>query len=317
MNYRPLVTITTTFAVALGAAGCASRAAGDDRSPVADPGALPGVTVTGSFGEEPTIEVDEIDVDEPVDGVVIPGDGEEVVDDSVLNYRFRIVYADDGTEVSGNYAEDAPQQLDLSQQAGVIADALVGTTVGSRVAIAMKVRDLLGSGQASQYGMKGKDELVMVMDLVSMTGEPLAGPEGESVEPPADAPTIVEEDDAVTGIEFDNAPAKPGKKLDVITLVQGTGDAVSVGDSVTVDYFGSVYGDGQAFDESFSSEPVTFSLTEGSLIDGWVKGLEGIKAGSRVMLVIPPDLAYGDQATGDIPAGSTLVFVVDVLGVNL
>lgn len=78
-----------------------------------------------------------------------------------------------------------------------------------------------------------------------------------------------------------------------------------------------MYGDGQAFDQSYSAEPVTLSLAEGSLIDVWVQGLGGIGAGSSVMFVIPPDLAYGDQEAGDIPAGSTLVFVIDVLGANL
>jgi peptidylprolyl isomerase len=52
------------------------------------------------------------------------------------------------------------------------------------------------------------------------------------------------------------------------------------------------------------------------VIQGWSQGLTGVKIGSRVMLVIPPELGYGDQAREGIPANSTLVFVVDVLGTS-
>jgi peptidylprolyl isomerase len=316
VNLRPIVSLPVSVVLALGAAGCSSEAA-DSAAPAANPDAVAGVTVTGDFGDEPTIEVDGLTVDEPVDGVVITGDGEEVAADDTVNYRFRMVYAESGEDVSGNFSETAPQQMEVAQQAPAISDAVAGATVGSRVVIAMKVKDLLGSGQASQYGMKGKDGLVMVLDLVSLTADPLDGPEGEAVEPEADAPAVVEEDGDVTSIDFSDAAKKPSAELQVIPLVEGTGDEVAEGDTVTVDYFGTVYGDGQPFDESYSGEPATFTLAEGSLIDGWVQGLTGVQVGSRVMLVIPADLAYGDQDSGDIPAGSTLVFVVDVLGANL
>lgn len=326
MRLRSIAALTASAVLALGATACSSST--DDTSGTAtdtasgssapaDTTALEGVTVTGDFGEEPKIEVADLTVDEPVDAVVIPGDGEEVADDSSVNYRFRIVYAKDGTDVSGNYTEASPQKLDLAQQAPFITEAVVGQKIGTRVAIALKVSDLVGNGQASQYGMKGADDLVMVLDLISMTQDPLDGPEGDAVDPPADAPTVTEEDGVVTGIGFDDAPKTPSDKLQVITLIEGSGDPVAVDDNVTVDYFGTVYGDGKPFDESYSADPVAFPLTQGSLIDGWVEGLEGVTVGSRVMLVIPADKAYGDQDSGDIPAGSTLVFVIDVLGANL
>ena len=78
-----------------------------------------------------------------------------------------------------------------------------------------------------------------------------------------------------------------------------------------------MWGKGDApFDESYSQEPATFTLADGQLIAGWVKGLKGVKLGSRVMLIIPPSLGYGAQGGGqDIPPNSTLVFVIDVLGI--
>ena len=148
---------------------------------------------------------------------------------------------------------------------------------------------------------------------------PLAGPEGGAVDPPADAPTVVEEDGDVTGLDFTDAPAKPPKKLQVIPLIEGDGAEVAKGDQLTVDYFGAVWGETKPFDDSYSrGEPTEFGLTKGGLIDGWVEGLPGVKVGSRVMLVIPPEQGYGKEGQPPtIPGNATLVFVIDVLGANL
>lgn len=337
MNLRPLVTTTATLALVLGAAACGNEsegasdsasssssasegAAGEESGtsePVStDPEALAGVTVTGDLGEAPTIEVDGLEVTEPASGVVITGDGEEVAEDSVVNYRFSLVKAADGSKVSDSYADPADQQLDLSQQPPAISDGVAGTPSGSRVALAFTAADLLGEGQAKQYGLKDSDGLVMVIDLISLVTPPLDGPDGEAVDPPAGAPKVLTDDDgAVTGIDFDGAD-KASDELQVIPLIEGSGDEVAVGDTVTVDYYGVTYDGDEAFDESYSGEPATFGLAEGSLIDGWVQGLEGVTVGSRVMLVIPPELGYGDEETAGIPAGSTLVFVIDVLGAS-
>jgi peptidylprolyl isomerase len=60
--------------------------------------------------------------------------------------------------------------------------------------------------------------------------------------------------------------------------------------------------------------PTSFQVSAESVIQGFVQSLEGIKIGSQVVAVIPPELGYGDTAQGSIPAGSTLIFVIDVLG---
>ncbi len=57
-------------------------------------------------------------------------------------------------------------------------------------------------------------------------------------------------------------------------------------------------------------------MGDGNLIKAWDQGLIGVPAGSRVLIIAPPDYGYGNNAQGAIPANSTLVFVVDVLGVG-
>jgi len=100
------------------------------------------------------------------------------------------------------------------------------------------------------------------------------------------------------------------------TLIKGEGDKVAVGDSITVHYTGWVW-DGDQFDSSWANgSSISFTLSSDSLIEGWVQGLEGQTVGSQVLLVIPPDLGYGEQESDSIPANSTLVFVVDILATN-
>jgi peptidylprolyl isomerase len=105
----------------------------------------------------------------------------------------------------------------------------------------------------------------------------------------------------------------PPTELVVEELAAGDGAAAAVGDAVTVDYVGVACSTGEVFDSSYTSgEPVTFELTSGSLIEGFVQGLDGMAIGGRRLLVIPPDLAYGSEGSGPIAADETLVFVVDL-----
>jgi peptidylprolyl isomerase len=99
-------------------------------------------------------------------------------------------------------------------------------------------------------------------------------------------------------------------KLVVTPLVEGKGEPVKAGQTLTVNYVGVSYTDGKEFDSSWSgSGPVSFPIGVGQLIKGWDQGLIGVKVGSRVQLDIPSDLAYGDA--GQVPG--PLRFVVDVL----
>lgn len=95
---------------------------------------------------------------------------------------------------------------------------------------------------------------------------------------------------------------------------EGEGTAPATTDTVKVHYKGTLI-DGTEFDSSYArNEPASFRLDQ--VIPGWTEGLQKIKPGGKIKLVIPPDLAYGDQATGSIPANATLVFEVELLEVK-
>lgn len=101
-------------------------------------------------------------------------------------------------------------------------------------------------------------------------------------------------------------------------LETGSGAAAKAGDCLVVKYYGTLAADGTLFDETYT-KPTAFAfvLGQGSVIKGWDQGLVGLKVGGTRRLVIPPALAYGDQAQGDaIPANAALVFVVKLLRIQ-
>jgi peptidylprolyl isomerase len=108
-------------------------------------------------------------------------------------------------------------------------------------------------------------------------------------------------------------PTPPGEMV-VKDLKKGTGKEAKAGDTVSVQYVGSLYHNNEVFDNSWDKgQPFSFPLGQGQVIQGWDKGVEGMKVGGRRELVIPPDLGYGAQGSPPtIPAGATLVFVVDL-----
>ena len=95
-------------------------------------------------------------------------------------------------------------------------------------------------------------------------------------------------------------------------LKEGEGPSPKLGDTVTVNYRGTLV-DGTQFDSSYDrGEPATFPLT--GVIPGWTEALQLMKKGSKWMLYIPPDLAYGERGAGNrIPPNSTLIFEVELI----
>jgi peptidylprolyl isomerase len=110
----------------------------------------------------------------------------------------------------------------------------------------------------------------------------------------------------------------PPTHLVVKDLIKGTGTTATSGKTVTVNYVGVLYNTGKQFDSSWSrNQPFTTPLSTGSVIPGWVQGIQGMKVGTRRELVIPPALGYGKAGQPPtIPPNSTLVFVVDLLSVS-
>jgi peptidylprolyl isomerase len=100
-------------------------------------------------------------------------------------------------------------------------------------------------------------------------------------------------------------------------LVTGTGPAAKSGDTVETNYHLVTWSDKQVLDSSFERGE-TFpleNLGNAPVIDGWNQGLIGVQKGTRRLLVVPPDLGYGQGGNGVAP-NETLVFVVDAVSIS-
>ena len=99
-------------------------------------------------------------------------------------------------------------------------------------------------------------------------------------------------------------------------IVQGTGEAVQTGDSLSVRYTGWL-SNGTQFDSNLTAaEPLWFKLGAGQVITGFDETMAGVRVGSKRQLIVPPSLGYGPYQYGPIPGNSVLVFSVEVISVK-
>ncbi|GAB4328979.1 MAG: FKBP-type peptidyl-prolyl cis-trans isomerase [Candidatus Zixiibacteriota bacterium] len=106
--------------------------------------------------------------------------------------------------------------------------------------------------------------------------------------------------------------------LRYIDVVVGEGASPEAGNMIAAHYTGWLT-DGTKFDSSRDrGQPLEFPVGQGRVIKGWDEGLMSMKVGGRRILIIPPELGYGDRGTpgGPIPPGATLVFDVELVGIN-
>jgi FKBP-type peptidyl-prolyl cis-trans isomerase len=153
--------------------------------------------------------------------------------------------------------------------------------------------------------MKSRSSLTFALATL-LTALPLAGPvlaqppKEKAMEKPAEAKEVV----TPSGLKYtdikvgDGAEAKPGQVVDV--------------------HYTGWLTNGTKFDSSVDrGKPFSFKLGAGQVIEGWDKGVAGMKVGGKRKLTIPPGLGYGSQSVGGvIPPNSTLVFDVELLGVK-
>ena len=115
--------------------------------------------------------------------------------------------------------------------------------------------------------------------------------------------------------EVDFPGGEPPADLEITDIWEGDGKVAGPGDTVRVHYVGVAFSTGEEFDASWNrGEPLEFRLGIGQVIEGWDRGVQGMKVGGRRQLVIPPGLAYGNRGAGNIiRPGETLIFICDLV----
>lgn len=140
---------------------------------------------------------------------------------------------------------------------------------------------------------------------------------GEAPRPAEDVDVGEISTDTSTKPEIETPTGDAPASLVTRDIVEGEGAVAEAGDTVTMQYVGVSFSNGQEFDASWDrGEPFTFTLGAGEVIPGWDQGIAGMKEGGRRLLVIPPDLAYGETPPPGILPNETLVFVVDLVSVE-
>lgn len=248
-----------------------------------------------------------LEVSEPTVKVVTEGTGDRVKANQIAEFSYVAVDGKEGKTLEDTFAGDAePVELndELKQGSPLIYNAFVGAKLGSSLALAVP-------GSAPQAGAEAGPTQLIIIKLLSAKDAPkvLEKPEGEEVTPPAGLPGVKVNDKGIPEISVDGVAAPT--ELIAQDLIKGSGPEVKESDTLTVNYVGVNLVGGEKFDSSYDrGETATFALT--GVIKGWTQGLTGKTVGSRVLLVIPKDLAYGDAGQGK--AKGDLVFVVDILG---
>ena len=190
-----------------------------------------------------------------------------------------------------------------------LLSATACATVGSRVVHVTPAVGLLGA-YAPNFGVDLDQTLVAVVDIHEAYPGRASGPAVAAV---AGLPAVTTAPSGQPGLIFTGAAAP--SELAFETLIQGDGEIVEAGDSIVVNYIGVEWETRNVFDESWSTgRPALFSLDD--VVPGFQQAVIGQAAGSRVLMAIPPSEGYGDQGMSPVGPTSTMLFVVDILGVG-
>ncbi|MBH5334050.1 FKBP-type peptidyl-prolyl cis-trans isomerase [Streptomyces pactum] len=277
-------------------------------------GPLPELTGGTKFGEKPKVAKGpgEPSADLAVK-TLIAGRGVTVAKGDYLqvNYLGQIWKTAKVFDNSYDQGKPAIFQIGTGQVIPGWDQGLVGRKAGSRVQLAIPPELGYGKQGQPQAGIKGDDTMVFVVDVIDTFGATASAQGDKVAQDNIDLPKVGDNTDGkAPSITVPKTDAP--KKLVSNYVIEGDGAEVKESDSVLVQYKGVLWDGGKEFDSSYSRKQLAqFSLQQ--VVKGWSQGLTGKKVGSRVLVVVPPDLGYGKQEQQGIPANSTLVFSVDIL----
>lgn len=321
-SVRTLPALILTTALVGSLAACTSPARGGCTPAVPEGETAGYVSATGAVGSQPEVDFPTpLTVSSSQSAVLETGEGARISRGDVVDMQATLLDATSGEVIGAtSYSADGePVRRAAGSGLDVLADAVQCATVGSRIAVVSTWADFYGDAEvATNQGVDPEGSVVLVLDLEESflgraNGTPQLGAEG--------VPAVVTTPDGVPGVTIPNSDAP--SELIAHTLVLGGGQPLESGDPAVLHYTGIVWESGTIFDSSWErGAPTTFPIVSfdddpAGIVPGLAQALEGKTVGSQVVVVIPPELGYPEgQAPATIPAGSTMVFVVDILGVE-
>jgi peptidylprolyl isomerase len=274
-------------------------------------GASDVVTATGAFDSQPTIDFPTPLVTKKLQrSELIPGTGRQLLDGDTAVIEFTILDGTTGEVVQQGDYDTGSVMITLGGSAiPAVSQGLRCATVGSRVAIVSSPKDA-GQPTAAEGGTD--DTFVFVADIVD--GYPAKAAGGAQI-PQAGMPSVVTAPDGTPGVTIPKQDPPAGLAINV--LQAGDGPVVEDGDRVVVKYSGFLWSDGSVFDSTWTKgDAKVVELTASDTVaKGFVEAVAGEKVGSQVLVVAPPEDGFGDDGRTGVPGGSTIVYVIDILGI--
>ncbi|QBJ89745.1 FKBP-type peptidyl-prolyl cis-trans isomerase [Streptomyces seoulensis] len=281
-------------------------------------GPLPAITAGTKFGEKPTVAKGSGDPSKDLAvKTVIAGNGRTVAENDFIKANYVGQIWSSGKVFDSSY-DRSPLVLQLAQ--GSIIDgwryALTGKKIGSRVEIAVPPTWGYGPSGNEQAGIKGTDTLVFVIDLLDSFNTKSSAKGKEVPQTDAALPKVATNTDGSLP-KVTLPKSDPPKKLVSNYVLEGDGDEVTKKQAILCQFQGLEWQGGRTFQKTYGSGRLSqFSVEQmEQVVKGLAQGVTGKKVGSRVLIVVPPDLGYGDNppSGSGIKKGATLVFTVDIL----
>ncbi|WP_030344100.1 FKBP-type peptidyl-prolyl cis-trans isomerase [Streptomyces sp. NRRL S-1022] len=282
-------------------------------------GPLPAVTAGTKFGEKPTVAKG---TGEPSKNIavktLIAGSGRTIAENDFVRADYLGQVWSTAKVFDNSYDRHRPLVIQLAK--GSIIDgwryALAGKKTGSRVEIAVPPTWGYGKEGNPQAGIKGTDTLVFVIDLIDSFNSKSSAKGREVPQTDAALPKVgTNTDGQVPKVTIPKAD--PPKKLVSEYVLEGDGPELKADQTVLCQFQGLVWEGGKTFQRTYGSGRLSqFGLEQmQQAVKGLAEGLTGKKVGSRVLIVVPPQLGYGNTppSGGVIKKDSTLVFTVDIL----
>lgn len=260
-----------------------------------------GVKVEGEFGAAPTATfTTPLDAEELERTVLIEGDGEKTAAGDPIN---AIISAYSGA--SGAQLFSQPATISVGDE--TVFDAFLAgidcVPTGSRTVVVAPASALYEGQGNETIGLEPGASVVIVVDVVEVQ---------EALKPAEWTENVPEvkfgEDGAAPTVTLPDTP--PPAEYQLKVLEEGDGAEVAAGDNVTLQYQGTSWDTKEVFDQSYGGDPAQF--TTDAVIQGFGAALVGQKVGTKLIVSIPPQYAYGTDSAAHALGGQTLVFLVEI-----
>jgi peptidylprolyl isomerase len=270
------------------------------------------VKVASSFGADPKATFKSpLKTTQLQRTVISKGDGAEVKGGDSIDIALAAYNGTDGKEVAASAGFDGQAAQTVSVDANAFVPGIVRAVeclpLKSRIVMTGPASAMFGSVDLTQFKLKATDPVVFVIDTVSKVPTQATG---TAVAPTAGFPTVKLAKNGAPTVTIPKAA--PPTQTKIALLKQGDGDTVVTGDTITIQYSGLLWRNGQVFDSTWA-KGAPYSGIVDQFVPGFTKALIGQKVGSQVIAIIPPADGYGTQGNGDIKGTDTMVFVVDIL----